>query len=148
MRGETIAFPLAGFLSSYRNSIDIETNFISLQQPRWRICGIELAVNIRSLSGIFAPTSTTCKTCTSFASSTTGKRRRRLSGPLVFSFGSSFCILARENSLEMNQASVSIAPTSSDLRHFAPNRQIGTAKYFSRKERILTKKIGVDACIT
>lgn len=30
LRGETIAFPLAGFLSSYRNSIDnTETNFIS-----------------------------------------------------------------------------------------------------------------------
>lgn len=34
-RGETIAFSLAGFLSSYRNSIDTETNFI----PRWRNSG-------------------------------------------------------------------------------------------------------------
>lgn len=33
------------------------------RQPRWRIRGIELAVNIRSLSGIFAPISTMCRTC-------------------------------------------------------------------------------------
>lgn len=51
LRGETIAFPLAGFLSSYRNSIDTprdKFHFAPATSFR-RIRGIELAVNIRSL---------------------------------------------------------------------------------------------------
>lgn len=50
----TIAFPLVGFLSSYRNSIDTETNFIPCRQPCWRnserICEIEPYRLLRSVN--------------------------------------------------------------------------------------------------